>query len=75
MRRGPYAGAFGYFSSNGNADFAIGIRSLYANKNEAYVQAGAGIVYDSVPEREFMETESKARVLIDCFFRNGEGYG
>jgi anthranilate synthase component 1 len=63
-QRGPYAGAVGYFSYNGNADFAITIRTLCANKDQAFVQAGAGIVADSVPEREFFETENKAKALM-----------
>jgi anthranilate synthase component 1 len=62
--RGPYAGAIGYFSYNGNADFAITIRTLFANKNQAYVQAGAGIVADSNPEREWIEIENKAKALM-----------
>ncbi len=63
--RGPYGGAIGYFSFNGNCDFAITIRTLFANGNNAYVQAGAGIVYDSVPEKEFEETENKMKALIN----------
>lgn len=63
-RRGPYAGAVGYFSYNGNADFAITIRTLFADKEKAHIQAGAGIVADSVPEREWLETESKAEALM-----------
>jgi anthranilate synthase component 1 len=63
-RRGPYAGAVGYFSYNGNADFAITIRTLFADKNEAYIQAGAGIVADSVPDREWFETDHKAKALM-----------
>jgi anthranilate synthase component 1 len=63
-RRGPYAGAVGYFSYNGNADFAITIRTLFADKDEAYIQAGAGIVADSVPEKEWFETEHKAGALM-----------
>jgi anthranilate synthase component I len=63
-RRGPYAGAVGYFSYNGNADFAITIRTLFADGNEAHIQAGAGIVADSNPEREWMETEHKAGALM-----------
>ncbi len=63
-RRGPYAGAVGYFSYNGNADFAITIRTLFADKDKAYIQAGAGIVADSVPEREWFETEHKAGALM-----------
>ncbi len=63
-RRGPYAGAVGYFSYNGNADFAITIRTLFADKGKAYIQAGAGLVADSVPEREWFETEHKAEALM-----------
>ncbi|MEM2319338.1 MAG: anthranilate synthase component I [Candidatus Bathyarchaeia archaeon] len=63
-RRGPYAGAVGYFSFNGNADFAITIRTLVACGNYAYIQAGAGIVADSNPEREWFETEHKAEALL-----------
>jgi anthranilate synthase component 1 len=62
--RGPYAGAVGYFSCNGNADFAIAIRTLFAEGNQAYIQAGAGIVADSVPEKEWFETEHKAQALM-----------
>ena len=63
-RRGPYAGAAGYFSYNGNADFAITIRTLFSEKNRAHIQVGAGIVADSVPEREWFETEHKASALM-----------
>jgi anthranilate synthase component 1 len=63
-RRGPYAGAVGYFSYNGNADFAITIRTLFADRDKAYIQAGAGIVADSVPETEWFETEHKAGALM-----------
>ncbi|MCX8177878.1 MAG: anthranilate synthase component I [Candidatus Bathyarchaeota archaeon] len=64
VRRGPYAGAAGYFSFNGNADFAITIRTLVAKGSRAYIQAGAGIVADSVPGREWIETEHKASALL-----------
>jgi anthranilate synthase component 1 len=63
-RRGPYAGAVGYFSFNGNADFAISIRTLTINGNRAQVQAGAGIVADSNPEKEWLETKDKANALL-----------
>jgi anthranilate synthase component 1 len=63
-RRGIYGGAIGYFSFNGNCDFAIAIRTLVANRQKAYVQAGAGIVYDSVPEKEYQETENKMQALM-----------
>jgi len=71
-RRGPYAGAVGYFSYNGNADFAITIRTLVANKNKAYIQVGAGIVADSVPEREWFETEHKAEALMKALETSGD---
>jgi len=71
-RRGPYAGAVGYFSYNGNADFAITIRTLFANKNQAYIQAGAGIVADSVPEREWFETDHKAKALMQALEQAGD---
>ena len=63
-KRGGYAGAVGYFSSNGCCDFAIAIRSMFLENGQGYVQAGAGIVSDSVPEREFQETEHKAKALM-----------
>jgi anthranilate synthase component 1 len=71
VRRGPYAGAVGYFSYNGNADFAITIRTLFTDKNKAYIQAGAGIVADSVPEREWFETDDKAKALMQALERAG----
>jgi anthranilate synthase component 1 len=70
-RRGPYAGAVGYFSYNGNADFAITIRTLFADQNKAYIQAGAGIVADSVPEREWFETDHKAKALMQALEKSG----
>lgn len=65
-RRGTYAGAVGYFSYNGNADFAITIRTLVAEGERALIQVGAGIVADSDPEREWFETEHKARALLQA---------
>ncbi len=70
-RRGPYAGAVGYFSYNGNSDFAITIRTLFADKGRAHIQAGAGIVADSVPEREWFETEQKAGALMKALQLSG----
>jgi anthranilate synthase component 1 len=63
-RRGIYAGAVGYFDFSGNLDFAISIRTMFTVGTKAYFQAGAGIVADSVPEREFAETENKLGALI-----------
>jgi anthranilate synthase component 1 len=63
-KRGPYAGAVGYFSFSGNMDMAIAIRTMVVSKGTAYVQAGAGIVYDSVPSHEYEESLNKARALL-----------
>ena len=65
VRRGVYAGAVGYFGWGGKSlDTAIAIRTLVASGGQAWVQAGAGIVADSVPEREYEETLAKARALL-----------
>ena len=64
--RGPYAGAVGYFSLNGNADFAITIRTMVCDGNNAKIQAGAGIVHDSIPEEEYYEGENKAGALLSA---------
>ncbi len=63
-RRGIYAGSIGYFSFNGNMDSAITIRTIEFEKNKAYVQVGAGIVADSKPEKEYMETMNKGRGML-----------
>ena len=62
--RGTYAGAVGYFSFNGCCDFAIAIRSIFADSQKGFVQAGAGIVFDSIAENELKETEHKANAMI-----------
>ena len=62
--RGPYAGAVGYLGFDGNLDTCITIRTLVQEGENVHVQAGAGIVYDSVPEREYEETQNKARALF-----------
>ena len=62
--RGPYAGAIGYFSFNGCCDFAIAIRSIFVNGKSGFVQAGAGIVFDSIAKNELNETEHKANAMI-----------
>ncbi|MGH9852743.1 MAG: anthranilate synthase component I family protein, partial [Blastocatellia bacterium] len=63
-RRGAYAGSVMYFDYSGNLDSCIVLRTMYARGRKAYVQAGGGIVADSVPETEFMETINKSRALI-----------
>jgi len=62
--RGPYAGAVGYIGFNGNMDTCITIRTIVFKGEKAYIQAGAGIVYDSVPKKEYQETLNKARALF-----------
>lgn len=69
--RGPYGGAVGYFSLNGNADFAITIRTLTTNGDRAEIQAGAGIVYDSIPTSEFEECRRKRQALVDALKESG----
>jgi anthranilate synthase component 1 len=63
-RRGAYAGSVMYFDYSGNLDSCIALRTMYTRGRKAYVQAGGGIVADSVPETEFMETVNKSRALI-----------
>ena len=65
-KRGPYAGAVGYFDFSGNMDTCIAIRTMVATDRDIYIQAGAGIVADSVPEREYDETVNKARALVEA---------
>jgi len=64
VKRGVYAGSVGYFSFQGNMDMAITIRTILIKDNKAFIQAGAGIVADSVPENEYKETLNKARAMI-----------
>ena len=63
-RRGPYAGAVGYVDFTGNMDTCIALRTIVIQGDKAYVQAGAGIVADSVPDNEWKETLNKARGLL-----------
>ncbi len=63
-QRGPYAGAVGYLDFSGNLDTAIAIRTVIIKDNIAYIQAGAGIVADSIPEREYQESLNKAQALL-----------
>jgi anthranilate synthase component 1 len=63
-RRGPYGGAVGYFSFQGNMDTAITIRTIVLKDGVAYVQAGGGVVHDSAPQAEYQETLHKAQALL-----------
>jgi len=66
IERGPYAGAVAYFDFSGNLDSCITIRTIVLHNNTAYIQAGAGIVADSVPEKEYDETLNKAKGMIQA---------
>jgi len=63
-KRGVYAGAVGYLGFNGDMDVAIAIRTAVIKDDMLYVQAGAGIVSDSVPESEWQETQNKAQAIL-----------
>jgi len=69
--RGPYAGAVGYFDFRGNMDTCIAIRSVFFKDNCAYLQAGAGIVADSVPGKEYAETLNKLSALLKALKEGG----
>jgi len=71
-RRGVYGGAIGYIDFTGNADLCIGIRMAVLKGGTVSVQAGAGIVADSVPEQESRETKIKSKAIIDALQRCGE---
>lgn len=66
ISRGPYAGAVGYFSFSGNIDLCIAIRTMWIEKEKLYLQAGAGIVADSKPRKEYEETRNKAGALLQA---------
>jgi anthranilate synthase component I len=71
-RRGPYAGAVGYFDFSGNLDSAITIRTIVMKDGIAYAQAAGGIVYDSVPDLEYMESGNKARAMLKAIAKAEE---
>ncbi len=71
--RGPYAGAVGYFSFSNNMDTCINIRSVIMKDKTAYIQAGAGIVADSVPSNEYQETVNKAKAMVRAIEMAEEG--
>ena len=73
-RRSTYGGTVGYFSFSGSADTAITIRTAVIKDNTAYVQAGGGVVADSVPETEYYETMSKARAMLSAIALAEQGF-
>ncbi len=72
-RRGLYAGAVGYFSFSGNMDFCITIRTLLIRNGRVYLQVGAGIVADSVPELEYEETVAKGKAMVRALEMANDG--
>jgi anthranilate synthase component 1 len=72
MKRGVYGGAIGYIDLAGNMDMCIGIRMAVLKDGNVYVQSGAGIVADSVPEKEYRETQNKARAVMEALKNSGE---
>lgn len=72
-RRGPYAGSVGYFDFSGNMDMCITIRTIIFKNKKAYIQAGAGIVADSDPEKEYKETVNKAKAMFKAIELAEEG--
>jgi len=70
--RGIYGGAIGYIDFSGNMDTCIAIRMAVKKDNKVYVQAGAGIVADSIPEKEYEESENKAKAIIEAILRASE---
>ncbi|OIN95407.1 MAG: anthranilate synthase component I, partial [Deltaproteobacteria bacterium CG1_02_45_11] len=74
IRRGPYSGCVGYFSFSGNLDTCITIRTIIVNKKKAYIQAGAGIVADSDPQKEYQETLNKARAMMNAVESSEKGF-
>jgi anthranilate synthase component 1 len=71
-RRGIYGGSIFYADFSGNLDSCIAIRTLYMNGEQGHIQAGAGIVADSVPATEFKECENKARAVVRAIERARE---
>lgn len=70
--RGVYGGAIGYLDLSGNLDLCIAIRTAVKKQNKVYVQAGAGIVADSVPDKEYEECENKAKTILEAIKRASE---
>ena len=70
--RGIYGGAIGYIDFTGNMDMCIAIRMAVKKNDRVYIQAGAGIVADSIPEREYLETENKAKAVMEAIISASE---
>ncbi len=72
VKRGIYGGSIGYIGFDGNIDMCITIRTMVFHEGKAYIQAGAGIVADSIPEKEYEETQDKAKALIKALEKAGD---
>lgn len=64
-KRGIYSGGIGYINCNQDLDFALAIRTMLIDDKEVHVEAGCGVVYDSIPEKELRETQLKAKSLLE----------
>jgi anthranilate synthase component 1 len=74
-RRGPYAGAVGYVDFSGNMDTCIALRTMVIKGSKAYLQAGGGVVADSVPAAEYQESINKAKALLRAIEVAESGFG
>ena len=74
-RRGPYAGAVGYVDFGGNMDTCIALRTMVIAGGKVYIQAGGGIVADSVPAAEYEETMNKAKAMLRAISIAEAGFG
>ena len=66
QNRGVYAGGVGYFGASNEMDICIALRTAVIKNNNIYIQAGAGVVFDSIPEKEYEETLNKAKALFEA---------
>ena len=73
-KRGPYGGALGYFDFRGNMDLCIVIRTILCDGDQFYIQAGAGIVADSDPEKEYLECRNKAKGMLEACYKRKMQY-
>ena len=74
-KRGIYGGAIGYIDFSGNMDTCIAIRIAWKKNGKVFIRSGAGIVYDSVPEKEYEECLNKARAVLHSLEQGGEEIG
>jgi anthranilate synthase component 1 len=72
-KRGIYGGAIGYIAFTGNLDTCIAIRIAYKKNGKVFIRSGAGIVADSVPEKEYLECENKMRAVLNALEKASEG--